>query len=90
MSRTYQISTRTMLSHISKLNLQQGDVIVCSDYQTLDYLSRVQLPLGFTVPLVFSPNGVEKLNRQDLLNLIEQLDQAPETPASVEMPSAPL
>lgn len=90
MSHKYPMSKAGFLNSISKLNLQQGDVLVCKDFETLNYLSKVHMPLPFTVPLVFSPQGVEKLSRQDLLNLIEQLDQTTETSAFVEMPSAPL
>lgn len=71
----FPFSKAGFLNSISKMNLQKGDVLVCRDYQTLDYLAHVQLPLGFTVPLVFSPQGIQKLSRQDLLNLLEQLDQ---------------
>lgn len=91
MSHKYPLSKAGFLNSISKLNLQKGDVIVCKDIRTLEYLSKVHLPLPFTVPLVFSPEGIGKLNRQDLLNLIEQLDQNDmPTPSLVEMPSAPL
>lgn len=31
--------------------------------------------LDFKVPLVFAPKGVKQLKREDLLNLLEQLDQ---------------
>ena len=91
MSHKYPMSKAGFLNSISKLNLQKGDVLICKDHHTLEYLSQVQLPLGFIVPLVFSPQGVEKLNRQDLMNLIEQLDQNEmPAPSLVEMPSAPL
>lgn len=64
-----------MIGAIRKLRLERGDALLVSNYETLRYLSEMPLHLDFVVPLVFAPNGVEKLTRQDLLNLLEQLDQ---------------
>ena len=72
----YQVSTSTILSHLEKLSLQPGDVLVCRDLETLRFLSEVKMPLNFTVPLVYSPQGLQKLTRSDLMNLIEQIDQS--------------
>jgi len=85
--RMYRISTAAMQSSIAKLNLSPGDVLVCRDAETLHYLSHCGLKLDFNVPLVFSPAGVTKLTRSDLLNLLEQLDQASE-PMSVAIPES--
>lgn len=64
-----------MREAIRKLRLERGDALLVSNYETLRYLAEMPLHLDFVVPLVFAPNGVEKLTRQDLLNLLEQLDQ---------------
>lgn len=64
-----------MESHIQKLSLLPGDVLVVSDHETLHFLSHTPPITKFTVPLVFSPQGIQKLSRQDLLNLLEQLEQ---------------
>jgi hypothetical protein len=88
--KMYSISTQAMLTHLRKLSLVPGDVLVVKDFETLDYLAKVHLPLSFNVPLVFSPKGIGKLTKQDLLNLLEQLEQAPPTPDFAESPSAPL
>lgn len=71
------------LETLTKLRLEPGDLIVVRDSETLNYLSRFPFKLDFNVPLVFSPAGVEKLTRADLLNLLEQLDQAA---VSADMP----
>lgn len=50
--------------------------------ETLKYLSMFPLPeIDFKVPLVFSPGGVEKLSREDLMNILEQLEEQHATPA---------
>lgn len=66
-----------MISHIEKLRLEPGDVIVVKDPETLHALSGLGRVVNFTVPLVFAPQGIKTLKRQDLLNLLEQI----ETPA---------
>jgi uncharacterized protein YfaA (DUF2138 family) len=88
----YQISTASMLSRFEKLHVEKGDVLVVRDMETLRYLSQVKVPgLDGIVPLVFAPQGIQKLTREDLLNLLEQLEQqvtAP--PETFESPTAPL
>jgi len=65
-----------MIAHLQKLELKHGDVLVAKDWETLDFLSKVRVPgIDGVIPLVYAPSGIEKLNRQDLLNLLEQLDQ---------------
>lgn len=68
------MSKAGLLSTLSKLNLTPGDILVVKDEATLRYLAQVQLPIPFVVPLVFAPNGIGKLGRADLLNLLEQLE----------------
>ena len=64
---------------VERLRLQPGDVIVARDWEVLKALEVVKLPVTFTVPLVYAPQGIQTLTRSDLLNLLEQLDSA-ETP----------
>lgn len=85
------MSKAGMLNVLQKLSLTPGDVLVVKDFETLRFLDMAKLPLKFTVPLVFAPHGIEKLSKQDLLNLLEQLEQA-QTPSQpfADSPSAPL
>lgn len=83
------MSKAGLLNVLAKIHLEPGDILVVKDYETLKFLSEVHLPLAFHVPLVFSPKGVEVLNREDLMNLLEQFDQtrAPESlPDSAHAP----
>jgi hypothetical protein len=81
-----------MLAGIKKLRLEPGDILVVNHESTLHYLEGLGRVVNFNVPLVFIPQGgVQKLSRQDLLNLLEQLDQSASPAApSFESPSAPL
>jgi hypothetical protein len=81
-----------MISHLSKLSLKTGDVIVVRDEETLRYLSQVKVPgIEGVVPLVFAPQGIQVLSRTDLLNLLEQLEQPSFEPlAPNEATRAPL
>ena len=82
-----------MIRHIQKLELRHGDVRVVRDPETLHYLSMVKVPgIDGTIPLVFSPQGIQKLTRTDLLNLLEQLEQPSKASeiAPTEVSSAPL
>jgi len=64
---------------------------VVKDLETLRYLSQVKVPgLDGVVPLVYSPQGIQKLTRQDLLNLLEQLEQPISTANYADSPTAPL
>lgn len=91
----FPVSKAALTDRIQKLNLQPGDVLVVKDEMTLHGLEALGRVVNFTVPLVFAPQGIGKLCRQDLLNLLEQLDGAadksilPEYGIS-EQPSAPL
>ena len=53
---------------------------------------RVFLRVDFNVPLVFAPRGgIKVLKREDLLNLLEQLDQTENQTAGIpEETHAPL
>jgi hypothetical protein len=73
------------------LQLAKGDILVVRDVETLHYLSQVKVPgLDSVIPLIFAPSGVQKLQRQDLLNLLEQLEQQVERPVYADSPTAPL
>jgi hypothetical protein len=90
--KQYQISTSTMLSGLQKLKLEPGDILVVNHPDTLHYLEGLGKVCNFIVPLVFAPQGIKSLKRQDLLNLLEQLDQTAEPPslAPNERTAAPL
>lgn len=81
-----------MLAGLKKLKLEPGDILVVNHESTLHYLEGLGRVVNFNVPLVFIPQGgIQKLSRQDLLNLLEQLDQSPAPLASpFDSPSAPL
>lgn len=59
----------------------------------MEAMRDMQVPgIDFTIPIVFVPHGtVKTLSRQDLLNLLEQIDQevAP-APSYAEQAVAPL
>lgn len=65
-----------MRETISRLRLEKGDVLLVRHPETMQYLSKAPIKLEFNVPLVYCPGGIETLKRQDILNLLEQLDQA--------------
>jgi hypothetical protein len=81
-----------MLAGVSKLRLEPGDVLVVKHPDTLHYLEGLGKVVNFTVPLVFAPGGIDKLSREDLLNLLEQIEQGQmqSLPAPPESMSAPL
>jgi hypothetical protein len=84
------MSPALMASRIQKLSLARGDVVVVKDYETLKFLAEMPIHLDFVVPLVFAPQGIEKLTRQDLLNLLEQADQVVASPVLSDSTVAPL
>lgn len=86
----YQVSASQMLQGISKLNLKPGDVLVVEHPDTLRYLEGLGRVVNFTVPLVYAPGGLKRLSKQDLLNLLEQLEEQTHTPSNLESPHAPL
>ena len=88
--RKYSISTSQMIAGIRKLQLQPGDLLVVSSPETIHYLEALGRVVNFTVPIVFAPTGIQKLNRQDLLNLLEQLDSPQTLPSNLEHPTAPV
>lgn len=73
--RLYAISTSSMISAISKLRIEKGDCLLVKDQETLMWLSEHGPRLDFQVPLIFAPKGIESLSRQDLMNLVEQIDE---------------
>lgn len=88
----FRISTTAMISHLEKLQLQPGDIIVVKHPDTLHYLEGLGKVVNFVVPLVFAPAGIDKLSRADLLNLLEQIEQGQmqSLPAPPDAMSAPL
>lgn len=83
------MSKAALLNVIKKLHLTPGDILLVKDIHTLEALAQLGQAVNFTVPLVFAPQGIETLTRQDLLNLLEQLDQNP-APPQVESSHTPL
>lgn len=81
-----------MLSVIRTLRLERGDIILVENPHAMEALSNAKVKLAFSVPLVFAPNGgIKTLKREDLLNLLEQLDQADAAPQmAAEASSLPL
>lgn len=63
---------------IQKLELKAGDILVVKEPEVAEALGKLPMALPFKVPIVVSLSGVQKLTRQDLLNLLEQLEQSPE------------
>jgi hypothetical protein len=88
------MSKAALTERVNKLNLQKGDIVVVKDEVCLHSLEALGRVVNFTVPLVFAPQGIQKLCRQDLLNLLEQLDGADKSVLPeygiTEQPSAPL
>lgn len=86
------MSKAAMLSVVQTLRLQKGDILLVETPQALEALSNSGIKLEFNVPLVFAPRGgVKVLKREDLLNLLEQLDQAETVPhVAGEASSLPL
>lgn len=89
--RLYAISTASMIAAISKMRIEKGDCLLVKDYETMHWLAHNGPKLDFQVPLVFAPNGIQSLSRQDLMNLVEQLDEAHHEAASIpESSSVPI
>ena len=85
------MSKAALGSFIQKLNLQKGDILVCKNWESLKMLGELKIPgIDFQIPLVFAPEGIQKLNRQDLLNLLEQLEQPDKSVLPEYHVSAPL
>jgi hypothetical protein len=73
---------------IQKLSLAPGDVLLVKEVETIEALARSGVKLDFHVPVVYCPGGIQKLSRQDLLNVLEQLDHAAATPAVIPTESS--
>lgn len=58
--------------------------------ETLNYLQHLKPPVDFVVPIVFAPQGIEVLHRQDLLNLLEQTEQSSQSESVDEGSGLPL
>lgn len=88
------MSKAALTERISKLNLQKGDIVVCKDIETLHAIEGLGRVVDFLVPLVYAPQGIQKLGRQDLLNLLEQVEQSDKSVLPAygisEQPNAPL
>ena len=89
---TFQMSKAGMLAVIQKLRLEKGDILLVETPQAMEALTKSRIKLDFNVPLVFAPRGgIKVLKREDLLNLLEQLDQTENQTAGMpEETHAPL
>lgn len=64
---------------IEKLHLEPGDILVCKDSDAVEQLTKLQIPnVTFPVPIVYAPNGIQKMTREQLLKSIGD-DSAPKT-----------
>lgn len=94
MKTRYPIAKAALGNFIQKLNLQPGDIVVCKNLETLRAIEGLGRVVNFTVPLVLAPQGIQKLSRQDLMNLLEQVQESDKSvlPAYglTEQPNAPL
>ena len=70
------VSKEALRAFIQKLHLEKGDVLVVKDPSLLPQLEALGAVTPFNVPVVFCPQGVEVLKKADLLNLLEQLEEA--------------
>lgn len=60
---------------VEKLRLRRGDVLVCRDVPTLNALSEMKFPfLTFQVPLVYAPQGVDKIPLDDLKQIVRRVE----------------
>lgn len=92
----FSMSKAVLEDKIERLRLEKGDILVVKDFEVLKSLEWIgpKLSLDFHVPMVFAPTGVQTLKKEDLLNLLEQLEQTDKSVLPeyhiTEQPSAPL
>lgn len=68
---------REIVPFLQKIELKKGDVIVCTSHEAMHALMGMQLPkelFPFDIPLVFAPDGLKKVGREELVALIDKLD----------------
>ena len=60
---------------VSKLSLQRGDVLLCSDPRLMESLARVRIPtINFALPIIYAPEGsLSKCTRKQLIEALEHL-----------------
>jgi len=57
------------------LHLEKGDILLIKHPDMIKQLEACSGLVDFKVPIVLCPQGVQILKRQDLLNLLEQLEE---------------
>jgi hypothetical protein len=59
---------------VRRLRLKKGDILVVRDPETCLALAKPRpgFVLGFVVPIVFAPQGLEKISRKKLLELLRR------------------
>lgn len=68
---------RELIPHLQKMELKKGDVLVCTSPLSMQALMGMQLPkelFPFDIPLMYAPDGLEKVDREKLVALIDQID----------------
>ena len=84
------MSKAGLLNVIQKMRLERGDIVVVKDVITLHALEGLGKVTDFPVPLIFAPQGIQILKKQDLLNILEQLEQDSAPVSNLDSPHAPL
>lgn len=65
-----------MIKIIKKLRLKPGDILVVSDFETCKKLIKVHLKeINFSVPIIFAPNGIKRVNRKYLQKVLDTMNQ---------------
>ena len=75
---------------IDKLHLVEGDIIVVRDIELLKVLCQMEMPAGAPrCPVIFAPDGIEKLSRQALQEMLASSDVLKDEPEPnlIEEPS---
>lgn len=63
-------------NRVRKLHLERGDIIVCADPNTMKLLSGLQVDIPFPIPIVFAPEGLEKVSYAELKRVMKVAEQA--------------
>jgi hypothetical protein len=63
-----------MKKQIRRLRLREGDIVVVRDMESLRQLAGIKSMKGIpSCPILFAPNGVHRLNKKYLKNLLESI-----------------
>lgn len=72
-----QFSHQSLRSYLRKIHLEPGDALVVKHPEVLKQLQRMPA-MSFHVPVIFDPEGkgVERISRQEILEILERMDEA--------------